>query len=326
MSTESASVDRVTCTASPSLALTKYWGKRGGGVNIPATSSLAVTLGALTTKTQIRFADGADQLLIDGRPQPEDRFRPVLDALRAETGRSEHFLAESENDFPTAAGLASSSSGVAALVCGAGALLGVELPPWKLSRIARLGSGSAARAVFGGFTVFPAGGTEARELYPPEHWPELRVAAVVLETNEKPMSSREAMERVRRSSPYFDSWIADAEELFDEAREAVAARDIERLGEVSRLSYLRMFATMFSANPPVLYWRPAGLEIIHTAEALRRDGIPVYETMDAGPQVKLITTEEHVEAVRAAVEDRARRVIVSEVGPAPQLETGGLSV
>ena len=311
--------DFVTGTASPSLALTKYWGKEEGGANVPATSSLAVTLDGLSTTTHLQRTTGADTVIVDGEPQPEARFASVFEALRAETGSDNHFLAESSNDFPTAAGLASSSSGIAALVCAGDALLGSELPRWKLSRIARVGSGSAARAVFGGFTALPAGGTEARQLHPPEYWPELRIVAAVLKGGGKALSSREAMERVRRSSPFFPAWKAAAEELFAEAREALSLRDLERLGHATRLSYLRMFSTMFAADPPVFYWEPRSIAVIRLCEELRRDGVPAYETMDVGPQVKVVTTAEHVEPIRRSLLELAETVMVSSVGPEPRI-------
>jgi diphosphomevalonate decarboxylase len=313
----SASEELAVCTASPSLALTKYWGKREGGPNIPATSSLAVTLRELATTTRVQRAPQRDTVLIDGRPQPEGRFTPVFDALREETGTSDRFLVESSNNFPTAAGLASSSSGIAALVCAVNELLGTELPPWKLSRIARVGSGSAARAVFGGFTVLPAGGTEAQQVHDEQYWPELRVLAAVLQTGTKAVGSREAMERVRRSSPYFDAWVADAEDVFAEARDALELRDLERVGHAMRLSYLRMFATMFAADPPVLYWHPKTLAVIRMCEDLRREGIPAFETMDAGPQVKVLTTADHVDRLIGALSEHAEQVLVSAVGEGP---------
>ena len=311
--------EKAECTASPSLALTKYWGKVDGGANIPATSSLAVTLRELSSTTRVERSGGADTVLIDGVPQNESRFTPVFEALRAETGSTERFLVESSNNFPTAAGLASSSSGIAALVCAVNALLGSELPPWKLSRIARVGSGSAARAVFGGFTALPAGGTEAQPVHDADHWPELRVVVAVLQSGPKALSSREAMERVRRTSPYFGPWMETAEELFAEAREALSIRDLERLGHAMRLSYLRMFSTMFAADPPVLYWQSRSLAVIHACEDLRREGVPAYETMDAGPQIKVLTTEDHVERVRAALSAEAEQVLVSGVGDGPRV-------
>jgi diphosphomevalonate decarboxylase len=316
-----ARAENAVCAASPSLALTKYWGKVEGGANIPATSSLAVTLGALSSITRVQRTSGEDMVIVDETPQSASRHAPVFEALRAETGTSERFLVESTNNFPTAAGLASSSSGTAALVCALDALLGSELPAWKLSRIARVGSGSAARAVFGGFTVLPARGTEAQQVHPASHWDELCILVAVLKGGKKPISSREAMERVRFTSPYFPAWMEDAEEVFTDAREALAARDLERLGTAMRLSYMRMFATMLAADPPVLYWHPESLAAIGACEALRRDGVPAFETMDAGPQVKVLTTEEYADSVRAALDGIAERVLVSGVGEGPVIET-----
>lgn len=325
----------VTATASPSLALAKYWGKLPGGVNLPATSSLAVTLAGLTTTTIVREADLSDRVRIDGveeQPHAFERFFAAVRQLAAETPGSRilHFDVESTNSFPTAAGLASSSSGFAALAAATVKLSGIDdATPDKLSRLARLGSGSAARAVFGGFTEWRRGAEAATELAPPEHWPQLRVIAVIVHAGSKPISSRQAMERTRLTSPYFHAWTQDAEQTCARARQALLDRDLQQLGEAMRASYLRMFATMLAATPPVRYWSPATVAVLELAEALRADGIPVHETMDAGPQVKLVTTADHTQAVGTAVEEtfsdygwEPPAMIVSAPGPGARIASG----
>jgi diphosphomevalonate decarboxylase len=310
----------VIADASPSLALTKYWGKRPGGINIPETSSVAVTLGALHSRVSVAGSD-SDRISVDGAPEDVDRFRPVLDAVRSRAGRQDAVAVRGDNDFPTAAGLASSSSGFAAMAVGLDAFFGTSLSGTELSQIARLGSGSAARAVFGGFTVWPAGASCAEPFATADHWPELRVIAVVLAPERKSVSSRAGMENSRKTSAFYQSWSESAEPLFTTACDAVLARDLEKLGTAMRQSYLGMFATMFSSEPPLIYWRPESLALIHQCEAMRSRGIAVWETMDAGPQVKLVTVESEVSQVVGGIHEILPEAdyITSPVGGGPSV-------
>jgi len=321
----------VIATASPSLALTKYWGKQAGGVNLPATSSLAITLGKLTTQTEIDFAaEGTpDQHLITINDSPIDAcgYEAIIRSFRsrAEGGaramRDRPLVIRSTNSFPTAAGVASSSSGFAALALALDRLYETALSRRDLSAIARIGSGSASRALFGGFTMWEAGSEAAEPFLPHTHWPELRLLVAVVSTEKKPVSSRTAMTRAKETSPFYDAWVGAAPAIFSEAKHAVEALDIEKLGELMRSSYLQMFGTMFTTRPPVIYWIPASLAIIRTAEHLRGEGVPVWETMDAGPQVKLLTTEAHLEKVEAAVRSSVPEVtcLHSAIGGDPEV-------
>jgi diphosphomevalonate decarboxylase len=301
---------------SPSLALIKYWGKADNVQNLPATPSLAVSLRDLRTETRVwalpvaGAAGPGDRMVVNGCLQPPERHAAFFDAVRTDLGRPDlAFWAESANNFPTAAGLASSSSGFAALALGCCAAAGVVAPAGlaqgavlgRLSRLARIGSGSAARALFGGFTLLPAGSEAAMPLHPAAHWPELRVIVVRVCEAAKAVSSRGGMEQTRQTSPYYPAWVADAPAVCDRAREALAARDLDSLGPLVRTSYLRMFATMFAADPPIIYWQPESLALIKLCERLRAEGLPAWETMDAGPQVKIFTLDSAAVQVAEAI-------------------------
>jgi diphosphomevalonate decarboxylase len=321
-----------TAVAHPSLALVKYWGKQSGGINIPATGSLGVSLGALTTTTTVSITD-RDRIIINGTAQDPQPFQPLLTALRREISRRKGikggggaegtdgstgsgFLVESENDFPTAAGLASSASGFAALVTAAFAAAGCsDVPASVRSECARIGSGSAARSVHGGFVLWNAGSVAAEELHGPEWWPELRIVVLPLSDGKKPVTSRSGMNHTRETSPYYSAWVADAPALLERCRRAVDDRSLPALGPVMRASYMRMFATMLGADPPILYWLPATISVLHRLEVLRGEGLPVWETMDAGPQVKVVTTAEHTSSVVAELRSFCvSEPVVSPVG------------
>lgn len=314
----------VTVQAHPSLALAKYWGKQrqsAGGrelnPNLPATPSVAVTLDGLVTRTTVRIAD-TDTIVLNGQSQLVERYTPVLDALRRATEQDVSFHIESTNSFPTAAGLASSAAGFAALVSAALHEVTGDAPADVVSQIARIGSGSACRSAFGGFTRWDTGALSARQIASAAWWPEFRVVVLPVTGGAKEISSRDGMNRTRDTSPYYQPWIDDAPTVADEVETAVLSRDIERLGDAARISYMRMFATMLGAHPPILYWLPQSVHIIRELEVMRRQGIPVWETMDAGPQVKVITLEEHASAVAERFSDiTAAPPVLCAVGSAP---------
>ncbi len=306
--------------AGASLALIKYWGKRSVADNTPASGSLAVTLSGLESRTAAAY-DDRDSVTVNGSEQPVERFAAFLDGLRRELGVDARFAITSENTFPTAAGLASSSSGFAALVGAVTALTGSVVSSTRLSSLARVGSGSATRSVFGGFTVFDAGAHAAEPEHDEGFWPEFRVVVAVVSDAAKPTSSRAAMESSRLSSPYYDRCVETSPALLSEARRALSARDWRRLGPAIRQSYLRMFGTMFSAEPPLIYWRPATVALLHALEELRDLGLEAWETMDAGPQVKVFCPADQAEAVVTELVHRVPGVTLITAAPGPGLRS-----
>ena len=300
--------------AHPSLALIKYWGKADSVENLPATPSLAVTLDGLKTETSVwisRSTSGentTDAVFIDGVLQEKNRFEPFFRDFRKLMGKKMPGLgvfsikAESSSDFPSAAGLASSSSGFAALACACNDAAEADLTREELSALARIGSASAARSLYGGFTSLGEGRKHAKQLFNENWWPEFRIIILELEKEPKEISSRQAMEQTRLTSPYYNAWVKDSVDLMSEAEAALRDKNLEILGPIIRKSYLRMFATMFAADPPVIYWKPVSLGVIRLCEKMRSEGISVWETMDAGPQVKLFCTENETGKILSRLE------------------------
>ncbi len=300
--------------AHPSLALIKYWGKADSVENLPATPSLAVTLGGLKTETSVWISRStigeirADAVFIDGVLQEKKRFKPFFREFRKLIGKKMPGLdvfsikAESSSDFPASAGLASSSSGFAALACACNDAAGADLTREELSALARIGSASAARSLYGGFTSLGKEKKHAMQLFNENWWPEFRIIILELEKGPKEISSRQAMEQTRLTSPYYNAWVNDSVVLMSEAEAALRDKNLEILGPIIRKSYLRMFATMFAADPPVIYWKPVSLGVIRLCEKMRAEGFPVWETMDAGPQVKIFCTENEAGKIISRIE------------------------
>ncbi len=238
----------VTAVAGTNIALVKYWGKRDVALNLPATGSLSLTLDRLGTRTTVAFDDGdRDRLILDGAPADDAaaaRVSAFLDRVRGRAEIARRALVTTDNSVPTAAGLASSASGFAALALAATRAAGLDLPPAELSALARVGSGSAARSIFGGFVEMARGeradGSDAiaRPLAEGNGW-DLRLVAAITAAGSKAIGSTAAMAHTARTSPYHAAWIAGVAADLADARAAIAARDLPALGAVAERSALR---------------------------------------------------------------------------------------
>jgi diphosphomevalonate decarboxylase len=316
---------QASAKAHPNIALVKYWGKSNDGLNLPATGSLSITLDALHTRTSIRFdpALAEDEIWLDGAQAPDQtqRIGAFLDLMRARARTDTHARLESTNDFPTGAGLASSASGFAALAIAADRALGLGLAPPELSVLARRGSGSAARSIFGGFVEMAAGTREdgedafATPLLEPGAWP-LEVVIAMTTREKKAVGSSAGMAHTRETSPFYRDWIRATIADLADARAAVLARDFGKLAWVSEASCLAMHAVMLSARPSLVYWNPATLECIQRIRALRGGGTGVFFTIDAGPQVKAICLPGDASTVADALRDATgvEKVLIGGLG------------
>jgi diphosphomevalonate decarboxylase len=315
--------------ARSNIALVKYWGKADDTLNLPAVGSISITLDALWSDTRIEFspAFASDDFVLDGRRRPEQlaRVSACLDLLRELAGVGTRASVESRNNFPTGAGLASSASGFAALVAAASAALGLDLPARELSLVARRGSGSAARSIFGGYVEMhvakSADGRDsfAEPLLEAEQWP-LEVVVAITAAGEKSVGSGSGMTRSARSSAYYPAWVATHPADLVAARAAIAARDFAALADVAESSCLKMHAAAMTASPALLYWNGATVECVHRVRALRQAGVPVFFTIDAGPQVKAVCAPEARGTVETALAATPGVVDVLVTGLGPGVE------
>ncbi len=294
--------------APSNIALCKYWGKRDARLNLPVNSSLSVSLGKLGARTEIRVCDGSDRVYLNGELQAADngftkRVSAFLDLFRPTVGKV-CFEVRTENNIPTAAGLASSASGFAALMMALDDWAGWKLDKQKLSMLARLGSGSASRSVFNGFVQWHAGtnaeGTDSFAERLDEEWPAFRIGVLELSSAQKPVGSRDGMKRTVETSELYKSWPIQANADIDVIRRAIEVREFSMLGMTAERNALSMHATMLAAWPPLLYLQPESIEQIHKIQRVRADGLEVYLTIDAGPNIKLLFLEENETSVAAA--------------------------
>ncbi|HZA49452.1 MAG TPA: diphosphomevalonate decarboxylase [Myxococcaceae bacterium] len=308
---------KATAVAHPNIALVKYWGKRDQRLILPHQSSLSITIAPLSVRTTVEFRPGADEVELNGKPAEgtdRDRVVRLLDVLRKGTSLGAARVV-SRGDFPVSAGLASSAAGFAALAVAAREAAGLPRDARLESILARFGSGSACRSIQGGICVWRRGrqgdGSDsfAEQLVDAKHWPELRLVVAVVSREEKDVDSREGMHSTVETSPYYGAWIEDAEGEIPRAEEMVRRRDLEGLGQLTERNAWRMHAAALAADPPLCYLRPPTLEVILRAGEARQSGLPVWFTLDAGPNPILLTDASH----EAAVVELARDCGAAEV-------------
>ncbi len=317
------SASKVIVSAAANVALIKYWGKANTRGNQPATGSLSIGLDDLRTTTTLSFsASGSDTIHADLDEKSCQRLISFLDHARVTYRVDSHFEVTTHNNFPTGAGLASSASGFAAMAMAVDALLGLQLSPTDLTRLARTGSGSAARSVFDGYVeVVPEEDAYAAQIMPSNDWP-MDVLVAVTDAGPKAIGSTEAMKITASTSDYYASWVESHADDIATAKAALAARDFEKLADVSEQSCLKMHATMMTSQPPILYWRPETLEIIERVRSLRAGGTPAFFTIDAGPQVKVVCLPEAAATVKDALDLKSvSQLIETKVGGQPTIQT-----
>lgn len=316
----------VTARAHTNIALIKYWGKKDSKEMLPMNSSLSLTLDHFFTETQVGFdpALTQDVFYLNKQVLPvSSKVQRVMNEVRHQAGINTAAKIVSTNHVPTTAGLASSASAFAALAGAASRAAGLKLKPRDLSRLARKGSGSATRSIFGGFVEWHQGHDDlssyAEQIAPTENW-DIRVIAVVIDASQKKISSSQGMARAVNTSPYYPAWIQTATKQLKEIKQAIKEKDFTSLGQISELNALEMHVLNLSSTPHFSYFEPTTISIMNLVERLRARGIECYYTIDAGPNVKIICQEKSSLQVQKAVKKEIPNCQVLESQPGPGIQ------
>lgn len=313
---------KATAEARANIALIKYWGRVDHELNLPVTSSISLTVDKLVTRTTV-VADPAlkaDELLINGRPQagaPLARASRHLDALRKRAGVVERCRVASENTFAASAGMASSASAFAAMTVAGFAAFGATVSEREMTTYARLGSDSAARSIHGGFVEWHAGKAHeesfAEPIAAPSHL-DLHDVVVVLSEGEKKVGSAEG-HGVAATSPLQQGRIARVPALLREVREGILGRDVRRLGAAAEEDALLMHAVMMTSRPSLLYWNEGTIAGLHAVRAWREEGLDVYATIDAGPNLHFLCRGNDAREVAQRAKEELRPVSIMDNAP-----------
>ena len=308
------------------IALIKYWGKKNEELILPMNNSLSLTLDAFYTETEVIFSDSymVDEFYLDGTLQDEKATKKVsqfLDLFRKEAGLSLKASVISQNFVPTAAGLASSASGLAALAGACNTTLKLGLDDLSLSRFARRGSGSACRSIFGGFVEWEKGHDDLSSYAKPvpsdSFEDDLAMVFVLINDQKKEVSSRNGMRRTVETSSFYQGWLDSVEGDLYQLKQAIKTKDFQLLGETMERNGLKMHGTTLAAQPPFTYWSPDSLKAMDAVRQLRKQGIPCYFTMDAGPNVKVLVENSHLSEVQETFTKlfSKEQVITAHAGP-----------
>ena len=300
---------KASAVANSNIALVKYWGKRDSKLILPYNSSVSMTLDSLNTKTTVEFRESFREYEVvinknKVKGEEHDRVANHLNLLQSSLPTKMFAKVESESNFPKAAGLASSASGFAALTYAGTKALKQTLSKTDLSILARQGSGSASRSVYGGFVEWKKGSradgldSHAVLIKDADHWPEISMIVTVISTEKKKISSRAGMSQTVSTSPYYRAWLETIETDVENLKNAIIEKNFTRLGMVAEKNALKMHATMHTTSPSNIYWKSGTLELMNKVFELREENLECYFTMDAGPQVKILCLKSNLNDIQ----------------------------
>lgn len=320
--------------AHTNIALIKYWGKADDKLILPKNSSLSLTLDAFYTDTKVTFDEhlDTDLLYLNGEKQEPSalgKVEKVLDTVRHLAGIQTRARVDTINHVPTAAGLASSASGLAALAGAASHAAGLDLPSVELSKLARIGSGSASRSIYGGFAEWLKGEDHDSSYAVPVDAAEWDIGMLFIIVNDakKEVSSRDGMKRTVDTSPFYEGWLQSLEGDLSAMKRALKDQDLESVGQIAERNALKMHATTLGALPPFTYWTAESMTAMDAVRSLRKRGFTAYFTMDAGPNVKMICRRSQLTELKELLTEQFDESQLIEARPGPgihildQLET-----
>ena len=308
-----------TARSHPNIAVIKYWGKRDPILNLPAVPSVSLTLSKFHTTTTVSWGASEDSFRLNESPASDQDGQKVFRFLDLIDPERPPCAVQSINNFPTAAGLASSASAFSALAMAGLKASGRDIDLTECSILARQGSGSASRSLWGGWVQWRMGvrsdglDSHGTPIAPQDHWDVCMVMAVVSDQR-KSISSRAGMLDTAATSPMYASWCNSGQQDVDIAIQAIQNRDLAALGTQMEISTLKMFSTMFTTVPCIRYWKPDTLKIVELVEELRHSGVPCWYTMDAGPNVKILCHKEDAPLIAKQVQPLVKQTHILEPG------------
>jgi len=295
---------KATAVSPANIAFIKFWGKKDPEINIPFNDSISMNLSRCLTTTTVEFNSSylLDRIVVGGKEVSEakkERVVKILDQVRKRSNLKLKAKVISKNNFPEGAGIASSASAFSALALAASSTGKLSLSLKELSILSRHGSGSACRSVVDGFAQWQVGDSDttsyAVQIAAPDFW-ELRDIVCVVSKEEKKVSSTEG-HGLATSSPYFKTRLKILPEKISKLKEAFFRKDFRTFGQIVEEEAVDLHMMAMTSSPPIFYWNEGTMEIIQAVQTWRENGLLVYFTMDAGPNVHLICLKKNVAQV-----------------------------
>jgi diphosphomevalonate decarboxylase len=292
----SPELQQATAAASPNIAFIKYWGNTDQDIRLPANGSISMTLGGLESVVSVSFDPGLTEDELDTHgvifsTDPLTRISHHLDRVRERADLNMFARVETQSNFPVAAGIASSASVFSALTLAACTAAGLELDTVDLSRLARRGSGSACRSIYGGFVEAYTGENDvdgfAAMIAPADHWNLVDLIAIISSEHKKIGST--AGHALASTSPFQAARVDDASRRLEICRQSILTRNFPPLANIAEQDSNMMHSVMLTSTPPLFYWASETLTIMESVSSWRAAGLRVFYTVDAGPNVHCIT-------------------------------------
>ena len=303
--------------AHPNFALVKYWGKKDCNQNRPAMSSISVTVDSMISKTKIfkNFQSNHHQLFINGIEESDlSKVLPPLEYLSEFSRTDEYLVIESQNNFPTSSGLASSASGIASFVTAHEAHYNLCLDINHKVKASMLGSGSAPRSLIGGFVLMDhKDNYRCSQILKEPEWP-LDVLICIASKEPKKISSRKGMEISKKTSPIYQDWLDVNDKHINLALNAIKDKDMAALEIVTEENCKLMHKVMKTSKPSISYMTDVTHSCLAEIENLRSSGHSLFYTIDAGPQVKIICDPKSTEIIRDTIIDKTSVIDVVYAG------------
>lgn len=304
------------------IALVKYWGKENEQLSIPYNSSLSLTLKEFYTITEVKFSEDlkSDEFYLNNEKRDKDleKISKFVDHFRNLKKINTRVKIKSINHVPTAAGLASSASGFAALGMAINEALALNLSKEELSTYVRMGSGSAIRSLYGGFVMWEKGNSHksSKAIKIDDADFDICMIAIIINSKEKSISSRDGMKHTVETSTFYPLWPQNALIDLENMKKAIKEKDIDKIGQIAEDNAFMMHASMMASRPSIIYLKPDTLIAIDMIKKLRAKGISAYITMDAGPNVKVIAKYSQSEIIKKELMAyfKSEDIIISTVG------------
>ncbi|EKD64623.1 MAG: hypothetical protein ACD_50C00336G0006 [uncultured bacterium] len=300
---------KATAVAPSNIAFIKYWGKKDEGLRIPLNGSISMNLSNLLTTTTVEFNPKfkKDAVTIDDQKEDEAKNRVIkhLDRVRKIAKINDRAKVVSVNNFSTSTGLSSSASGFAALTLGASCAAGLNLSEKELSILARVGSGSACRSIPDGFVEWFPGETNETSysvsFFPQDYWDIVDVVAII--SKDKKEVPTTAGQKYTKTSPFLPTRLERIEEKIKLVKKYIQEKNFSLFGELIEQEALELHSIMLTSKPPLIYWLPETLKVMHAVIKWRQEGLQVYFTINTGQNIHLICREKDLKKVMVRIKE-----------------------
>lgn len=295
-------IGKAKARAYTNIALVKYWGKKNEKLILPQNGSISLTLDHFYSETEVIFDKSLkeDEIYFNNKKVEDKKIINFLNIIRNKSQKNYFCKVKTVNTVPTSAGLASSSSGFAALAAASSKAIGMNLSDIEISKLARKGSGSATRSIYGGLVEWIPGNNDDNSYAKPLKYDKelkLNLITVILNRKEKKISSTYGMKTSVETSPYYDAWIKQANNDLKNMKIAIKNNDFTSLGKIAETNAMRMHSLTISSDPSFTYFNEDTLKTINIIKKFRSNGLECYFTIDAGPNVKILCQDKNVKQV-----------------------------